>query len=70
LSHGQSYQDGALIVEPEYLEKVRKEIQKYGFFAEIDKNRTDPELQEKIKKKVKNNRISKRLLYEINIADN
>lgn len=32
------------IVEPEYLEKVRKEIQKYGFFAEIDKSRTDPEL--------------------------
>jgi sugar phosphate isomerase/epimerase len=29
--------------EPEYLERVRKEIQKYGFFAEIDTNGSDPE---------------------------
>ncbi|WHY15883.1 sugar phosphate isomerase/epimerase [Peribacillus frigoritolerans] len=28
--------------EPEYLDKVNKEIQKYGFFAEIDTNGTDP----------------------------
>ncbi len=36
--------------EPEYLERVRKEIQKYGFFAEIDTNGSDPEhLKEVIK---------------------
>ncbi|MFJ7365632.1 sugar phosphate isomerase/epimerase family protein [Peribacillus frigoritolerans] len=29
--------------EPEYLERVRKEIQKYGFFAEIDTNGSNPE---------------------------
>lgn len=29
--------------EPEYLKKVKVEIQKYGFFAEIDTNGTDPE---------------------------
>lgn len=28
--------------EPEYLERVRAEIRKYGFFAEIDTNGTDP----------------------------
>ena len=28
--------------EPEYLERVKKEIQKYGLFAEIDTNGTDP----------------------------
>lgn len=34
--------------EPEYLERVRKEIQKYGFFAEIDTNGTDPEHLKKV----------------------
>jgi len=29
--------------EPEYLKKVKAEIQKYGFFAEIDTNGTDPD---------------------------
>ncbi|MCJ8012622.1 sugar phosphate isomerase/epimerase [Paenibacillus sp. KQZ6P-2] len=28
--------------EPEYLKRVKAEIQKYGFFAEIDTNGTDP----------------------------
>ncbi|MDG4849305.1 sugar phosphate isomerase/epimerase family protein [Peribacillus frigoritolerans] len=34
--------------EPEYLERVRKEIQKYGFFAEIDTNGSDPEHLKKV----------------------
>lgn len=29
--------------EPEYLKRVKAEIQKYGFYAEIDTNGTDPE---------------------------
>ncbi|KTD84136.1 MULTISPECIES: sugar phosphate isomerase/epimerase family protein [Paenibacillus] len=29
--------------EPEYLKRVKAEIQKYGFFAEIDTNGTDPD---------------------------
>lgn len=29
--------------DPEYLKKVKAEIQKFGFFAEIDTNGTDPE---------------------------
>jgi sugar phosphate isomerase/epimerase len=29
--------------EPEYLKRVKAEIQKYGFFAEIDTNSTDPD---------------------------
>ncbi|NOU87976.1 TIM barrel protein [Paenibacillus sp. LMG 31460] len=29
--------------EPDYLKRVKAEIQKYGFFAEIDTNGTDPE---------------------------
>ncbi|MCT4477047.1 sugar phosphate isomerase/epimerase [Peribacillus frigoritolerans] len=33
---------------PEYLERVRKEIQKYGFFAEIDTNGSDPEHLKKV----------------------
>jgi len=28
-------------LEPEYLDRVKKEIQKYGFFAEIDTNGSD-----------------------------
>ncbi|PKF90014.1 sugar phosphate isomerase/epimerase [Bacillus sp. BA3] len=34
--------------EPEYLERVRKEIQKYGFFAEIDTSGSDPEHLKKV----------------------
>ncbi|MBD8137574.1 sugar phosphate isomerase/epimerase [Bacillus sp. CFBP 13597] len=34
--------------ETEYLERVRKEIQKYGFFAEIDTNGSDPEHLKKV----------------------